>query len=261
MIRMITLAISNQKGGAGKSATAAALAGLLPGCGLQVLVVDLDPQGTLTNHLGIDPAGRSLAEVIGGPEPGPLALRAILREVKPGLTLAPSSPGLSSCELGLVMRLGRESVLRAALAGLGNQFDLCLIDCGPSMGLLTVNALVASNAVIIPTMPTVADLHGVTLLLSSIEKVRVINPGLGIMGVVVTQFDQRATAHREVINMIESAGLRVLAIIPRSVRVQEAAGLRQLLPDYDPAGKATIAYKDLTGVVFKWLKDQYSTTR
>ena len=253
---MITLAISNQKGGVGKSATVAALAGLLPACGLRVLVVDMDPQGTLTMALGVDPAGRSLSDVIGGSEPGPLAMRSILREVKPGLTLAPSSPGLASCELGLVMRLGRESVLRAALASVAGLFDLCLIDCPPAMGLLTINSLVAADSVIIPTIPAVADLHGVTLFLASMEKVRAINPALGLLGVVVTQFEGRTTAHKEALEMIERAGLRVLAIVPRSVRVQEAAGLRQLLPDYDPAGKPTIAYKELTGVITKWLKDR-----
>lgn len=256
---MVTIAIANQKGGVGKTATAHALGEALAAMGRKVLLVDIDPQASLTQSCGIfDTGGRSLAEVLGGAQPGRLAMGAAIVEVYENLSLAPADIALAGAELGLTSRLGRENVLRKALDILGRRFDIALIDCPPSLGLLTVAALVAADAVLIPTQPQAADLRGLRLFMDTLEQIRAeLNPGLEILGVLVTFYDRRYLHHRAAIEAMSVAGLPLLPImILRSVRVAEAAGGRQSIVTYRPDHPQAAAYNELAEIVYRWQKNK-----
>lgn len=245
---MQSIAIANHKGGTGKTATAHNLGHALAGRGLRVLMIDLDPQGSLTLACGVQDAGKlTMAGVMGGSAPGGLGLGEVVRELGPRLALAPADIELAGAELGLISRLGRENVLRKAMQGLAMQFDIALIDCPPSLGLLTVNALTAADRVLIPTAPTPADLRGTRLFLASVAQVReALNPGLQALGVLVTFWDPRLALHRDALQAMQAAGLPVLSVmIGRSVRVAEAAGAGQALAVYEPRNPQAAAYSAL----------------
>jgi chromosome partitioning protein len=169
--------------------------------------------------------------------------------------MAPGDIDLSGCELGLTQRWGREAVLKTILAKVTG-YDVALIDCPPSLGMLTVNGLTAAAGVIVPTLPAASDLRGVKLFLDTIDRIKSdgLNPGLDLLGVLIVQFDRRLIAHNQALEAIQAAGLHILAIIPRSVKVQEAGAALKPLIDYDPKGKPSEAYKQLLEEVKKWLK-------
>lgn len=256
---MITIAVSNQKGGVGKTATAHALGELLSGEGLRVLMVDTDPQASLTMSAGVmDAGGRSLAEVLGGASPGSLAMSAIIQELGEGLHLAPADIALAGMELGLNSRLGRESVLRKALNQVATRFDLCLIDCPPSLGLLTIGALVAADAVLIPTQPEIVALRGLELFLETVYQVKKeLSPDLEIMGVLVTFYDGRLNHHKAAVETMQRAGLPVLPVtIGRSVRVAEAAGSGQSVATFEARNPRAGEYNQLAREVKRWLNNR-----
>jgi len=254
---MQVIATANHKGGVGKTATVHTLGVVLAAAHKRrVLLVDADPQASLTGACGVeDAAGANLADVVGAAVPGSLALRDVTRELDSGLHLAPADLSLAVSELGLVSRMGRENVLRQALAIVAQDYDVCLIDCPPSLGLLTVNALSAADAVLIPTQPQVVDLRGLRLFLDTLEQVRNgLNPGLETLGILVTFFDARLLHHRGAVETMEAAGLPLLPVrIGRSVRVAEAATGGEVVTTYAPGNPQAEAYRQLAEVVDKWL--------
>jgi chromosome partitioning protein len=234
--------------------------------GARVLLVDCDPQASLTQAAGLRSAeGCSLAEVMGGAAPGTLPLSAVIQSLslieRPAtqkieriLAIAPADIALATTELGLTARMGRENVLRRVLASVGRDFDIVLLDCAPSLGLLTVNALTAADGVIVPTIPQAADLRGLRLFLDSVTAIRrELNPALQVLGVLVTFYDSRLKHHAAAIETMELAGLDLfLTRIGRTVRIAEAAGAGQPVTEYEPRNPQAEAYRDLAQEVEAW---------
>ncbi len=246
---MRVLAIANQKGGVGKTATAHNLGSILAGDGLRVLLVDTDPQAGLTQACGVRDAGEhSMAEVLGGATPGRLPMAEAIIDLGGGLSLAPADISLAATELGLNSRLaGRETALKKAIASVAGSYDLALIDCHPSLGWLTVNVLVAAEAVLIPTQAEAVALRGLRSFLDTIDAIREEqNKTLEILGVVVTFYDARLIHHRQAVETMRAAGLPVLDVmIGRSVRVAEAAGAGKSVVKYEPGNPQAANYKQL----------------
>lgn len=251
---MKIFAIGNQKGGVGKTTSTLTIGAILAENGLKVLVVDLDPQASLTQGLGIDAEGRSLAEVLGTTKPGKFQAAEVIRNIRPRLDLLPGDLALSMSESGLTLRYGREYVLRDVLQPLAASYDVALIDCPPTLGVLTVNALGAAHGVIIPTLPAPADLRGVKMFLTTLNEIRPINQNLEIIGLIVSQYDARLSSHQKAFSALEHVGLTILGCVPRSVRVQESQAAKMPLSEFDPSGKPTEGYREVTEKVEAWLK-------
>ena len=251
---MKIIAIANQKGGVGKTATAAALGDLLAQHGRRVLLLDLDPQSSLTQGLGIEARGASLAEVIGGAKRGPLTMQQIIRPLGDRLDIAPADIALAGCEMGMIERLGRENIVKATLRDLQG-YDVVIIDCPPALSLLTVNGLIAAHGVIVPTLPAAADLRGVRLFIDTLNQVRnELNPLLELIGILFVQYDPRLNAHVLASDELAAAGWPVIGKIPRSVKVQESSAALQPVTRYDPNSKPAQAYIELERKITSWLK-------
>ena len=254
---MHTLAIANHKGGVGKTATTHALGEILAHeHHLRVLLIDLDPQSSLTISCGIDDAaGRCIAEVLGAERPGKTPLTAIVQDLGRGLWLVPSDLSLGSNALRMISRVGRELALARVLPTIADRFDLAILDCPPNLDVLTQNALAAAQGVIVPTQCSKVDLRGVQSLLEALEQMRVLNPGLRLLGVLPTFFDARLTYHAQALEALQHDGVPLLDVrIGRSVRVAEAAAIGTSVVDYTPDNPQTENYRLLAKVVMKWLK-------
>jgi len=243
-----TIAVANQKGGVGKTTTTLTLGAALVERGKSVLLVDLDPQSSLTVALGIDGQGSSMYEVLGSTEPGTLSIRDVVQQIGPHFYVAPSDIALSRSEAGLMVRIGREHILRNALADV--RFDYVLIDCVPSLGVLTVNALVASDEVIIPTVCEYLALRGIALFYQTMREVSSINPSLKVLGILPTFVDPRLLHTQEVLEVMEERGLPVLdTYIHRSVRFAESALAGESILDYAQTHPGADAYRRLAAIV------------
>jgi chromosome partitioning protein len=253
---MRTITIANHKGGVGKTTTAANLGACLASEGIRVLLIDADPQASLTQSLGVElDETYNLAGVLGDAKPGNIPVKMAISEIRDNLSIIPATLDLASCEIGLVNRLGRENALKKALIKVRDQ-DLIIIDTPPSLGLLTVNALAAGDYVIIPTLPQASDLRGLSLITNTIQDIRTaINENLTIMGVLITQYDGRLVHHGEALQVLDSWDLPVFKTrIGRTIKAAESAGLGRPLVDYKPDNKRAVEYRDLAQEVLTWLR-------
>lgn len=241
------LAIINQKGGVGKSTTAVNLAAALGALNKEVLLVDLDPQGNATSGYGIDKRALDgcVYDALLGETP---AEDVILACVGKGVDVLPSTINLAGAEVELVNEMARENRLKGALGGLRGRYDYILIDCPPSLGLLTINALVAADKLLVPIQCEFYALEGVTKLLDSMNRVKkMLNPSLDIFGIVMTMYDSRTNLSNQVVNEVRSFfGKTVFeTMIPRTVKLSEAPSYGQPILEYAPDNKGSEAYNDL----------------
>ncbi len=240
------LAVANQKGGVGKTTTAINLGAALAALDRRVAIVDLDPQANATSGLGFaknEGGPNSYSLLLGGPVAGALRPTPF-----PNLSLLPSNRDLVGAEIELVESPDRERRLRAALEPLRGEADFILIDCPPALSLLTINALVAADALIVPIQTEYFALEGVSELLDTIERVRsAFNPSLAIEGVVLTLYDERTNLARQVAEDIRRhlGGLIYRVVIPRSVRLAEAPSFGKPVLSYDIKSRGAQAYLDL----------------
>jgi chromosome partitioning protein len=237
---------ANQKGGVGKTTTAVSLAACLADEGIDTLVVDFDPQGNASTGLGVDRRSVKVGsyEVLGGVDPHD-GIRATEIE---RLSVLPSTIDLAGAEIELVSAFARESKLRGVLAPLRAKYKAILIDSPPSLGLLTINALVAADAVLVPIQCEYYALEGLGQLIRTLELVRDgLNPSLTIAGVVLTMYDARTKLAEQVVAEVRRHfGDDVFrSVIPRSVRLSEAPGFGRPITRYDPTTRGAQAYRDL----------------
>ncbi len=238
---MIRVAIANQKGGVGKTTTAINIATAMAATGWRVLLVDLDPQGNASTGLGIGAEARGVSSYDLLVDSAPLAECAIPTSI-PGLDIVPATVDLSGAEVELVAVENRTDRLRSVLrAADASAYDICFIDCPPSLGLLTLNALCAADTLLVPLQCEFFALEGLSQLLQTVERVQQrFNPDLGIVGVALTMFDRRNRLTDQVSDDVRSClgGLVFESVIPRNVRLSEAPshGLPALVYDHACAG-------------------------
>ncbi len=259
MGRVISLA--NQKGGVGKTTTTISLGAALGELGQRVLLVDFDPQGALSVGVGVNSIELDLTIYNLLLDRSVSFDDVVCKTNVMGVELLPGNIDLSAAEVVLVSEVAREQALKRVLAPIRDAYDLILIDCPPSLGLLTVNALTASDRVIIPLECEFFALRGMALLVDTIEKVRDrLNPELDIEGVIATMYDGRTVHSREVLARVREAfGTRVFSTtIPRSVRFAEAPVVGQPILTYAGDSKGAEAYRRLAREVLGLVNDQES---
>jgi len=242
------IAMCNQKGGVGKTTSTINLAAAFAEYGRRVLIVDFDPQGAASVGVGINPheLDKTVYNLL---MERSVKVEEVLRHTAvPGLDLLPANVDLSAAEVQLVSEVARESILARILRPITDSYDVVLIDCQPSLGLLTVNALTASHGVVIPLECEFFALRGVAMLVETIEKVRDrLNPRLVLDGILATKYDSRTLHSREVVARVEEAfGSRLLhTVIARTVKFPDASVAAESILAYAPSSAAAAAYRQL----------------
>lgn len=241
------IAMSNQKGGVGKTTTSVNVAAALAGYGRKVLVVDLDPQGALTAHFGIDAKPgeiQTIYEAMKGKVADPHDI--IVHTDVPNLDLMPANIDLSAAEIELVTEVAREQILANVLRHVSNEYDVIIIDCQPSLGILTVNALTAAHGVLIPMATDFFALRGVALLIHNlINKVQErLNPALKLDGIIITMHERTSHSREVLSSLYEHFGNQVFkSQINRTVRLKYATAAQMPITEYEPNSDAAEAYR------------------
>ena len=238
------IALANQKGGVGKTTTAINLGASLARRGKRVLIFDFDPQANSSAGLGVRPDGASTYDVVINDMP---AAQIVVGTTIDGLELAPATPALAGADVELVPMMAREFRLKRALDAVRGPYDYVLVDCPPSLGLLTVNALTAADEVIVPVQCEYLALEGLSQLTSTLELVRRnLNPLLKLRGLLLTMFDGRTNLSQQVADEVRAHFANTFkTVIPRSVRLSEAPSHGLPIARYDPSSRASKAYDDL----------------
>lgn len=255
---MITIAVTNQKGGVGKTTCAVNLSAELGRGGKKVLVIDADPQGNCSSGLGRDKAENpsSLYEVLINGRDMDSVMAATPWE---GVSLVPATINLAGAEVELSSAISRETRLKNALTAMKSSFDVAVIDCPPSLGLLTINALVAADRLMVPIQCEYYALEGVGQLVHTVDLIRqYLNPGLSIDGIVLTMFDGRTRLANDVVSEVrQNFGNAVFdSVIPRNVNLSEAPSYGQPIAYYQEGCRGAQAYRDLAREVERrWLKE------
>lgn len=252
------IAVANQKGGVGKTTTAVNLSACLAEQGMRVLLVDIDPQGNATSGLGIDRKSvkASVYDVLLD-DMSPV--EAMVETKVPNLSVVPATIDLAGAEIELVPRISRENRLKKALHPIRDQFDFIMMDCPPSLGLLTINALTAADSILIPIQCEYYALEGLTQLMDTFKLVReALNPALEVEGVLLTMFDGRTNLSIQVVEDVKRffKGKVYRSIITRNVRLSEAPSHGVPITMYDPRSKGAEAYTELAKEVIEHVQER-----
>jgi chromosome partitioning protein len=249
----LVIVLANQKGGVAKTTTTINLGACLAELGKKVLIVDNDPQGNATSGLGIDRYNLSqcLYNVLIDGEP----IEDIIQPCETsGLFIAPATIQLAGAEIELVSAISREHKLKRALDSIKNDYDFILVDCPPSLGLLTINALTAADKILIPIQCEYYALEGLTLLMNTVTLVQKhLNPELEILGVLLTMFDARTNLSIQVVDEVKAffPGKVFKSIVPRNIRLSEAPSHGKAIIDYDSKSKGAEVYRELAKEVLE----------
>ncbi|MEE8372385.1 MAG: ParA family protein [Dehalococcoidia bacterium] len=254
------IAIANQKGGVGKTTTTISLGAALAELGANVLLVDMDSQGTLSVALGVNSTNGTMYDVLRDMD---IAIENVLLATATNCQLAPSDVHLAGAEVELINEPGREFILRTKLGAVEHRFDYALIDCPPSLGVLTLNAFTAANQIMIPVQCQYLAFRGMQMLLTTIAKVKTrLNPGLEILGILPTFYDKRTRHSREVMQQLkEYYGEKVIDIpIPATIKFADTTTAGESILTYSNASPAAAAYRKLAKEVHNGKTDKRGQT-
>jgi chromosome partitioning protein len=252
-----TIAIANQKGGVGKTTTAVNLSSCLAVKGKNVLVIDIDPQGNTTSGLGVDKKSivRSTYDILINEAS---VDEVMIDTVVENLKLCPSNIQLAGAEVELVSVISREMRMKSALSEVIDRFDFIIIDCPPSLGLLTVNSLTAANTILVPIQCEYYALEGLSQLMNTVKLVQKhLNPSLDVEGVVLTMFDARTNLSIQVVEEVKKYFRNKVyrTVIPRNVRLSEAPSFGLPIIMYDPKSKGAECYMELAEEVIAYSEE------